>query len=273
MDLFHPVLAVISGAIVGFTLGLIGGGGSILATPLLLCAVGLPPHMAIGTGALAVSANAFANFGGHARAGNVRWHCAIIFAVIGVAGAALGSMLGKQIDGKQLLFLFALLMIVIGALMLRRKDKEAPSAGTASPASTGNVCLVRNPATRNPLPVAAAALGVGALSGFFGIGGGFLIVPGLLFSTSMPMICAIGSSLLAVGAFGLTTAISYGMSGLIDWPVAAEYLAGGLAGGLLGMALASALAPRKAALNRIFTSLVFVVAAYMLYRNAAVIGL
>ncbi len=87
------------------------------------------------------------------------------------------------------------------------------------------------------------------------------------------MICAIGSSLLAVGAFGLTTAITYGMSGLIDWPVAAEYLAGGLAGGLLGMALASGLAPRKAALNRIFASLVFVVAAYMLYRNAAVIDL
>jgi hypothetical protein len=182
-------------------------------------------------------------------------------------------MLGKQIDGKQLLFLFAILMIVIGLLMLRRKDKEAPSAGAASPAPTGNVCQLWNPATRNPLPVATAALGVGALSGFFGIGGGFLIVPGLLFSTGMPMICAIGSSLLAVGAFGLTTAITYGMSGLIDWPVAAEYLAGGLAGGLLGMALASGLAPRKAALNRIFASLVFVVAAYMLYRNAAVIDL
>ena len=273
MDLLHPLLAVLSGAIVGFTLGLIGGGGSIMATPLLLYVVGLQPHMAIGTGALAVSANAFANFGGHARAGNVRWRCALIFAVIGVAGATFGSMLGKQIHGKQLLFLFAILMIVIGVLMLRRKDKEAPPAGAASPALTGNVCQVWNPATRNPLPVASAALGVGALSGFFGIGGGFLIVPGLLFSTGMPMICAIGSSLLAVGAFGLTTAITYGMSGLIDWPIAAEYLAGGLAGGLLGMALASGLAPRKAALNRIFASLVFVVAAYMLYRNAAVIGL
>jgi uncharacterized membrane protein YfcA len=273
MDLLHPLLAVLSGAIVGFTLGLIGGGGSIMATPLLLYVVGLQPHMAIGTGALAVSVNAFANFAGHARAGHVRWRCAVIFAVIGVAGAAFGSMLGKQIDGKQLLFLFAILMIVIGLLMLRRKDKKAPSAGAASPAPTGNVCQLWNPATRNPLPVATAALGVGALSGFFGIGGGFLIVPGLLFSTGMPMICAIGSSLLAVGAFGLTTAITYGMSGLIDWPVAAEYLAGGLAGGLLGMALASGLAPRKAALNRIFASLVFVVAAYMLYRNAAVIDL
>ena len=273
MDLLHPLLAVLCGVLVGFTLGLIGGGGSIMATPLLLYVVGLQPHVAIGTGALAVSVNAFANFGGHARSGNVRWRCAIIFSVVGIAGAAVGSLLGKHVDGKQLLFLFAILMIVVGVLMLRRKDKEAPPAGAASPALTGNVCQVWNPATRNPLPVASAALGVGALSGFFGIGGGFLIVPGLLFSTGMPMICAIGSSLLAVGAFGLTTAITYGMSGLIDWPIAAEYLAGGLAGGLLGMALASGLAPRKAALNRIFASLVFVVAAYMLYRNAAVIGL
>src|SRR5258708_27526634 len=150
MDLLHPLLAVLSGAIVGFTLGLIGGGGSIMATPLLLYVVGLQPHMAIGTGALAVSVNAFANFAGHARAGHVRWRCAVIFAVIGVAGAAFGSMLGKQIDGTQLLFLFAVLMIVIGVLMLRRKDKEAPSAGATAPASTGNVCPLWNPATRHP---------------------------------------------------------------------------------------------------------------------------
>ena len=150
MDLLHPLLAILSGAIVGFMLGLIGGGGSIMATPLLLYVVGLQPHMAIGTGALAVSANAFANFGGHARAGNVRWRCALIFAVIGVAGATFGSMLGKQIDGKQLLFLFAILMIVIGVLMLRRKDKEAPPAGAASPALTGNVCQVWNPGNAQP---------------------------------------------------------------------------------------------------------------------------
>jgi hypothetical protein len=272
MDLLHPLSAVLCGALVGFTLGLIGGGGSIMATPLLLYVVGLQPHVAIGTGALAVSVNAFANFGGHARSGNVRWRCAIIFSVVGIAGAAIGSLLGKQVDGQQLLFLFAVLMIVVGVLMLRRKDKGSQTAGAISPASTGQACELWDPRTRNPLPVVGAALGVGALSGFFGIGGGFLIVPGLLFSTGMPMICAIGSSLLAVGAFGLTTAVSYGMSGLIDWPVAAEYLAGGLAGGLLGMLLATRLAPRKAALNRIFASLVFVVAGYMLYRNATVIG-
>ena len=99
--------ALASGALVGFSLGLVGGGGSILATPLLLYVVGVAqPHVAIGTGALAVSVNAFANLAGHARAGNVRWRCAVIFAVVGTLGAFAGSSLGKLVDGNRLLFLF-----------------------------------------------------------------------------------------------------------------------------------------------------------------------
>src|ERR1700694_2897888 len=109
MDLLHPLLAVLCGTLVGFTLGIIGGGGSIVATPLLLYAVGLPPHVAIGTGALAVSANAFVNFGGHARAGNVRWAEAAVFAATGVVGALVGSTIGKEIDGQRLTFLVAIM--------------------------------------------------------------------------------------------------------------------------------------------------------------------
>jgi len=254
----QSVLAILSGGLVGFTLGLIGGGGSIMATPLLLYVVGLQPHVAIGTGALAVSANAFINFAGHARRGNVRWKPAALFAVVGALAAALGSIAGKGFDGGRLLFLFAVLMMVIGVLMLRRGSQ--PEAKEAAEAE-------------RPALVVASASGVGLLSGFFGIGGGFLIVPGLLFSTGMPMIYAVGSSLLAVGAFGLTTATSYAFSGLIDWLVAAEYIAGGVVGGYVGLKLACHLAGQKAALNRIFAGLVFVVAAYMLYRNAAAFGL
>ena len=259
--LLQAVLAVLSGGLVGFTLGLIGGGGSILATPLLLYVVGLQPHVAIGTGALAVSANAFANFAGHARVGNVKWLDAAIFAAVGMAGAAIGSWFGKSFDGQRLLFLFAILMVVVGVLMLRRKEAKVSTAADEGRRSNGRLVLI-----------AACALGVGLLSGFFGIGGGFLIVPGLLFSTGMPMIFAVGSSLLAVGAFGLTTAVSYASSGLIDWVVALEYIVGGLAGGYVGMQLACHLGHRKAALNRIFAGLVFVVAFYMLYRNAAAFG-
>lgn len=256
----ETILAIVSGGAVGFTLGLIGGGGSILATPLMLYVVGLPPHRAIGTSALAVSLNAFANFIGHARKNNVRWRSAIIFAIIGILGAIGGSTLGKAVDGKRLLFLFAILMIVVGILMLRRKS---PAAGSEKAAPQERLNL------RGAVLVAVSALIVGALSGFFGIGGGFLIVPGLLFSTGMPMIFAIGSSLLSVGTFGLTTAVNYAASGLVSWLVALEFIGGGIVGGLVGTRLAIALAPRRAVLNQIFAALVFLVAIYMLYKNAA----
>jgi len=113
-------LAVLSGSAVGFSLGLIGGGGSILALPLLLYVVDIDdPHVAIGTSALSVAANAFANLVGHWRAGNVKWSCAVTFALAGIVGAAIGSTLGKLVEGQQLLFLFALAMIAVGVAMLR----------------------------------------------------------------------------------------------------------------------------------------------------------
>src|SRR5271157_431390 len=100
MDPLQTVAAIGSGVLVGFSLGLIGGGGSILAVPLLLYVVGVSdPHIAIGTSALAVAVNAFANLAQHARAGTVKWPCATVFAAAGVAGAFLGSSLGKAVAG------------------------------------------------------------------------------------------------------------------------------------------------------------------------------
>jgi uncharacterized membrane protein YfcA len=248
------ILSICSGALVGFTLGLIGGGGSIIAMPLMLYVVGLEPHMAIGTSAIAVSINAFVNFVSHVRKGNVRWKSAIIFAVFGALGAALGSSAGKNFDGQKLLFLFAILMIVVGVLMLRKKHDEAR---TEEPAVN----------LKSITKEGATALVVGALSGFFGIGGGFLIVPGLVFSTGMTMIHAIGSSLLSVGTFGLTTAVNYALSGKVDWPVAIEFIVGGALGGIAGTLLADKLAQRKSTLTHIFAGFIFVVALYMLYKT------
>jgi hypothetical protein len=246
--------AVASGALVGFSLGLVGGGGSILATPLLLYVVGVAqPHIAIGTGALAVSVNAFVNLAGHARAGNVRWRCAIVFAVVGTLGAFAGSSLGKLVDGERLLLLFGLVMVAVGATMLRPRREN----GVAERVPNLATCLL----------TAAVAFLTGMASGFFGIGGGFLIVPGLMLATHMPMIKAVGSSLLAVGSFGLATSINYSLSGLIDWLVAGEFVAGGIAGGIAGMMLANRLSHRKDTLKRIFAVLIFVVAAYVLYRS------
>jgi len=100
----QDILAVLSGSVVGFSLGLIGGGGSILAVPLLLYLVGVrDPHVAIGTSALAVSVNALANLLPHAHAGHVRWAGAALFAAIGAGGAMLGSSLGKSLDATSCL--------------------------------------------------------------------------------------------------------------------------------------------------------------------------
>ena len=117
------------------------------------------------------------------------------------------------------------------------------------------------------LRVGGVGLGVGLLSGFFGIGGGFLIVPGLILATGMSMINAVGTSLLAVGVFGLATAMNYAASGLVDWMVAGQFIAGGIAGGWLGMRAACRLAADRNTLNRIFAGIVFTVAVYIIWRS------
>jgi uncharacterized membrane protein YfcA len=243
-----------AGSLVGFSLGLVGGGGSILAVPLLLYVVGIgDAHLAIGTSAVAVAANAAINLANHARSGRVKWPCALTFAAAGVAGAALGSIAGKATEGQHLLALFAGLMIAIGALMLRR----------AGVAGDPTVRLGRG----NVGKIAGVGVASGALSGFFGIGGGFLIVPGLMFASGMPMLNAVASSLVAVTAFGVTTAASYAISGLVDWPLAALFVAGGAVGGIIGAAMAGRLAARRGALNTAFAIGIFGVAGYMLFRS------
>jgi len=254
LTLFQQLLAVISGLLVGFTLGLIGGGGSILAVPLLLYLVGYHnPHEVIGTTALAVALTAYLNLLPHWRAGNVRWQPAIAFAIPGVLGAAVGAQIGKIMPGKQLLFLFAVLMFVVAINMLRPVTSTAGKS-----ARTGWAMLART------TPVGFI---VGALAGFFGIGGGFLIVPGLMFAADLPLLNAIGSSLFSVGMFGTTTAITYAFSGLVNWLVALEYIGGGILGGLAGARLATHLGKQKKTLSRIFAGVIIVVAIYMLYVN------
>ena len=133
MTILHAILSIASGSLVGFTLGLVGGGGSILAVPLLVYVVGVPsPHIAIGTSAIAVAASAAANLAGHARARTVKWPCALVFAVAGIAGAAGGAQLGKMVDGSRLLLLFGVLMVVVGVLMTRPRK----SGGDADVALT-----------------------------------------------------------------------------------------------------------------------------------------
>ena len=255
IDMIALVSGLFSGALVGFTLGLIGGGGSILAVPLMVYLVGVKePHVAIGTSALAVAANAALGLASHARAGNVRWREGLVFALAGVLGAAGGSSAGKAFNGQALLFLFAILMVVIAVLMLRRGDRgDGGQAGFS------------------PVRLALFGLGTGAVAGFFGIGGGFLIVPALIAASGLAMLRAVGTSLIAVTAFGLTTAANYALSGLVDWALAGIFVAGGLLGSYAGTRAAKRLSD-KGRLTPTFAAIIIAVALYMLYRSGSELG-
>ncbi len=245
-----------SGTLVGFALGLLGGGGSILAVPLLVYVVGLKDaHVAIGTSALAVSVNAFANLISHARAGTVKWPCAIVFAIAGIAGAAGGALLGRHVDGQHLLFLFGLVMLAVAAGMFGRR------AAGGDPL----VHIDRGIALR----LVGTGLVVGFLSGFFGIGGGFLIVPAIMLGSGMATVNAVGSSLVSVGVFGLTTAITYALAGLVDWRVAGIFVLGGIAGGLAGVKLSVRLSEKRGVLSKSFAVAVIFVAAFVLWKSSA----
>ncbi len=254
LDTTQYGLGAVSGLLVGFTLGLVGGGGSILAVPLMVYLVGVrDPHVAIGTSALAVAANAATGLISHARARCVKWRCGGVYAAAGIIGALLGSTLGKSVNGQQLLFLFALLMIGIGVMMLRSRN---------------NTGLAEAQCNRENAPkVIGFGFGTGVFSGFFGIGGGFLIVPGLIASTGMPILNAVGTSLVAVSAFGLTTAVNYAFSGMVDWTLAVVFIAGGVVGGAGGAAAARRLSADRGRLATVFAGLIFVVAIYMLWRS------
>jgi len=252
-------LALGAGGVIGLVLGLIGGGGSILAVPLLVHAVGIDsPHVAIGTAAFAVAVNAAAGLGLHARRTKVRWPCALVFSVAGIGGAFAGAAAGKVMDGQKLLAIFGLLMVVVGVMMLR------PRRLSAHPSPW----LSRDTARRLLPRLALLGAGIGMLSGFFGIGGGFLIVPGLMLAADMDLKEATGASLIAVLAFGLSSATSYAWSGLVDWPTAALLIAGGAAGSVAGTRLNAVLSQRRVLMTRVFATFVMAAGVYVSARGA-----
>ncbi|MCR5942754.1 sulfite exporter TauE/SafE family protein [Ochrobactrum sp. XJ1] len=254
MNSISLIRALGSGGLVGFMLGLVGGGGSILATPLLLYVVGVSsPHVAIGTSAFAVAINAYANLFSHSRKGNVLWRQAAWFAAFGTLGALLGSRLGLLVDGKRLLLLFSFFMFIVGLFMLSKRSTH----GNALRGMDGHTIF----------RTAATAMGTGIAAGFFGIGGGFLVVPALIFATGMPTINAIASSLLSVGTFGLATGLNYAIAGMVDWRLTFAFIVGGTICGYVGMTLSSRLSTHKNALNRILAVLILAVAAYVMLQN------
>lgn len=256
----HDFVALLSGLLVGGSLGLTGGGGSIFAVPLLVYALGFAPAAAITLSLAMVGLTA--GFGAALRLGRaeIDWAAGLVFAAAGMLWAPVGGWLGRQLPPALLLSGFALLMLWVGARMWRRRpDDEVPRGPCVVPAGgrPGPGCYLR---------LAAAGTAAGLLSGLFGVGGGFIIVPALLYVTGCSLHRAIATSLLVIfliSLSGVAASILHGTSW--PWRVAAVFVAGGLAGMAGGSALRSRLPARQ--LQKVFAVAMGLVAVFMLVKN------
>lgn len=257
MNLSLALLALSTGVLAGLSLGMLGIGGSILVVPLLVYVMHVSPHLAIGTSTVAATASGAWSLLAHARGGTVRWRHGGTYALASVLGAMIGARLGQATDSQLLLALLGVLMIVVAGLMLR-SSRRAPGA-SHDPESGAQGWVL--------LQLGAMGLGIGALASLVGVGGGFLTVPALMFATGMPLLNAVGSSLVAVTAVAGTTALTYASAHLVEWHIAALLVAGGVLGGYGGVKLAGILAARRRTLTVLFSGVVALVGLYMLIRG------
>lgn len=243
------LLAPLLGALIGLALGMLGGGGSILTVPMLVYLLGQPPHTAIAASLVIVGANALTGAWLHHRTGHVRLNAALLFGISGMPAAYVGARLSAQISGAWLLVLFALLMLVIAALMLRG---GIPSAAVhRQPDRWWRVLL--------------GGLGVGFLTGFLGVGGGFLIVPALVLLLGMEMPDAVGSSLVVIALNCVAGLFGHLSTGELPWLLIGLFVLAGLLGLRVGERATRVLAPRR--LRQAFALFVVVLAVTLLAIN------
>lgn len=219
--------------LVGLSLGLLGGGGSILLVPLLTYVGDLEPREAIPTSLFVVGVTSLVSLIGHARKGNVHWRTGLIFGVAAVVGAFGGGLAGGHIPGTILMIAFAVMMIATAAAMLRgrRTDPDtAQETGTAQKAGVKGRLSWRT---------VLYGLLVGAFAGLVGAGGGFLVVPALALLAGLPMTAAVGTSLLVIAMQSFSGLGGYLTSVSLDWPLVAAVTTAAVLGSLGGVALSS----------------------------------
>jgi uncharacterized protein len=257
-DPTHALLAIVFGALIGLSLGALGAGGSILTVPILVYALGVPVQAATGTSLAIVGLNAAAGATDQLRRGRVLPRTGIAIGASGLLGALAGAWLHHQLRGDVVLVLFSLLMVAAAAAMLRRRTADRAEQFEEGYDARGWARL------------AAVGLGIGFLSGFFGVGGGFLIVPALVLVLGLPMRYAAGTSLVAIAlnaAWGLAGHLRFGG---LEWGLTGLVVVGGLAGVLAGGRLSGRLPDRS--LRRAFAMLVLGVAVYTFTRSAAALA-
>ncbi|MFF0428694.1 sulfite exporter TauE/SafE family protein [Streptomyces sp. NPDC004520] len=214
-------LVVAASLLVGVTLGVLGGGGSILTVPILVYLAGQDTKEAIATSLFVVGVTSLAALVPHARAGRVRWRTGLLFGGFSMAGAYAGGRLAAYVPGTVLLVSFALMMLATAVAMLRR-----PRPGREKPQRVHDDLPVRH--------IAVEGLLVGAVPGLVGSGGGFLVVPALAVLGGLPMSVAVGTSLLVIGMNSFAGLAGH-LSGVgIDWSLALTVTAAAVAGSLVG---------------------------------------
>lgn len=267
-------MAIVFGLLVGLALGLTGGGGSILAVPLLIYGLGLTPKMAIPTALAAVALTAAVGAGDAARMRLLEIRAGLIFAAGGVVAAPVGVLLAEGVADTHIVIGFALLMLVVGIRLWWQAGVQPGQVGVvrAGLLSVGDdggaVCRYSDDGhLRLNAPCSAAlvvtGLLAGLLAGFFGVGGGFLIVPALMAVTQMSIHRAVATSLLVITLISLAgLAAAYGAGREIPWLLTGLFVIGGVAGMGLGRRFAALLAGPR--LQRLFAFAVLFLATAML---------
>ncbi|HEX7349777.1 sulfite exporter TauE/SafE family protein [Brachybacterium sp.] len=300
------LIAVVVGLGVGIVVGALGAGGGILAVPVLVFLLGMPAHSATASSLIIVLITALASLPHHARQRNVEWKNGIVFAGVSVVGAVIGSRLSAVVPAPVLLTLFGALLVAVAIAMLRRalrtraeERAEAAAHGSAAEASSSEpigmhddpvldqpgpdtvesadgirrhhgeaelpTTPARAPSPRLPLVIAAATL-TGFLTGFFGVGGGFIVVPMLVIALGLAMRRASGTSLLVmVIATSASLLARLGTDVQIDWATTLIFAAGSAVGGVLGGPLSGR--ARPSTLTLIFSVLLGGVAAVTLVQT------
>ncbi|MEZ4402596.1 MAG: sulfite exporter TauE/SafE family protein [Kofleriaceae bacterium] len=236
--------------LIGITLGLLGGGGSILTLPILTYVAGLETKAAIAASLFVVAVTSAVSTVSHARAGRVQWRIGLVFGVAGMIGAQVGGALGRYLSGRTLMVLFAAVMVAAAIAMLRgRRGPGDRAAPTALPI----------------LQILLLGIGVGVVAGLVGAGGGFLIVPALVLLGGLPMDRAVGTSLLVISMQSFSGFFKHLGHVQVDWPITLGVTAAAIAGSFVGVAMARRVQP--ATLRRAFGVFVLLMAALVLSKE------
>jgi uncharacterized membrane protein YfcA len=251
------LLALPFGVAIGIALGLVGGGGSILAVPVLVYMIGEPVKEATTASLAIIGTTALVGAADRLRGGGVRIRVALTFGAAGAVGAVVGTALNRLVSGPAILIAFAIVMLAAAYALVcgggRGRYEETEAKGRAL-----------------AFRVVPAGFGVGVLTGFFGVGGGFVIVPALVLLLGLPMTVAVGTSLLAIALTSASALVAHLASGSIDWAVAAAFTAAAIAGEIVGSRVSRRLSGAR--LTQLFAALIVGVAIFLIAKSVTALA-